>query len=196
MFGLAFLRRTGPLLAGGKVTLRPPRMRDFDEWAALRSESRSFLEPWEPRWAHDEFEPAVWRQRIRRYRSDLASSASVTFFVFDNASGALAGGITVGNIRRGAAQSANIGYWMGERHAGRGLMAEALQLVVQHCFGTLRLHRLEAACIPGNNRSVRVLEKAGFQREGLLRSYLNINGAWQDHHLYALVAGQHPGISE
>jgi [ribosomal protein S5]-alanine N-acetyltransferase len=65
--------------------------------------------------------------------------------------------------------------------------------VVDHCFRTLRLHRLEAACIPENNRSVRVLEKAGFQREGLLRSYLKINGIWQDHYLYALVAGERAG---
>jgi ribosomal-protein-alanine N-acetyltransferase len=79
---------------------------------------------------------------------------------------------------------------MGERFAGRGLMVEALGLVIDHCFDTLRLHRLEAACIPSNNRSVRVLEKAGFRREGLLHSYLKINGVWQDHYLYALIADQ------
>ena len=92
------------------------------------------------------------------------------------------------NIRYGVAQNASIGYWMGERFAGRGLMPRALRLVAGHCFGTMRLHRLEAACIPDNNRSIRVLEKAGFSREGLLRSYLKINGAWQDHYLYARVS--------
>ena len=66
-------------------------------------------------------------------------------------------------------------------------MLEALRLVIPYAFETLRLHRIEAACIPDNARSVRVLEKAGFQREGLLRSYLRINGSWQDHYLYALV---------
>lgn len=195
MLGLPSLGRAGPVLAGKRVVLRPPRARDFREWAALRSESRGFLEPWEPRWARDEFEPAAWRQRMRRYRTDAARGIGITFFVLDNASGRLAGGITAGNIRHGASQSANIGYWMGERYAGRGLMSEALALVVEHCFGTLRLHRLEAACIPDNNRSVRVLEKAGFRREGLLRSYLKINGVWQDHYLYALVEDQHPGRS-
>jgi len=195
MLGLPSLGRAGPVLVGKRVVLRPPRVRDFREWAALRSESRGFLEPWEPRWARDEFEPAAWRQRMRRYRTDAARGIGITFFVLDNASGRLAGGITAGNIRHGASQSANIGYWMGERYAGRGLMSEALSLVVEHCFGTLRLHRLEAACIPDNNRSVRVLEKAGFRREGLLRSYLKINGVWQDHYLYALVEDQHPGRS-
>ena len=67
-------------------------------------------------------------------------------------------------------------------------MVEALDLLARHAFDTMRLHRIEAACIPGNTRSIRVLEKAGFTREGLLRSYLKINGGWQDHYLYALIA--------
>ena len=79
------------------------------------------------------------------------------------------------------------GYWIGERYAGKGLMLEGLQLLVGHAFQTLRLHRVEAACIPDNRRSIRVLEKAGFQREGLLRSYLRINGVWQDHLLFGLL---------
>ncbi len=173
--------------------LRLPRSKDYAEWARLRNESRAFLEPWEPRWARDELERSAWRQRLRRYRNDFASGAGVPFFIFETGTGALAGGITVSNIRHGVSQSANIGYWMGERFAGRGLMAEAVGLVVGHCFRRLRLHRLEAACIPENNRSVRVLEKAGFEREGLLHSYLKINGIWQDHYLYALVADERPG---
>jgi len=193
MLGLSTFVRNGPVLVGRKVTLRLPRPRDYAEWAKLRGESRGFLEPWEPRWAQDELSHAAWRQRLRRYRGDFAAGLGTPFFVIDKASGSLAGGVTLSNIRHGVSQSATIGYWMGERFAGRGLMAEALDLVVDHCFRTLRLHRLEAACIPENNRSVRVLEKAGFQREGLLRSYLKINGIWQDHFLYALVAGERPG---
>jgi ribosomal-protein-alanine N-acetyltransferase len=190
MLGFSAFANPGPVLVGKAVTLRLPRPRDFNEWARLRGESRAFLEPWEPRWARDELEHAAWRERLRRYRADFARGAGLSFFIFENASGRLAGGITAGNIRHGAAQSANIGYWMGERFAGRGLMAEALELVIDHCFDTLRLHRLEAACIPDNGRSVRVLEKAGFSREGPLHSYLKINGIWQDHFLYALVADQ------
>ena len=85
-----------------------------------------------------------------------------------------------------------IGYWMGERYAGQGAMFDALQCVIPFAFTTLRLHRLEAACIPSNKRSVRLLEKAGFQREGLLRSYLCINGSWHDHYLYARIVGETP----
>ena len=188
MLGLGTLGRAGPVLLGRQVTLRLPRPRDHAEWASLRNESRAFLEPWEPKWASDELSASAWRQRLRRYRSDFANGVALPLFIYETATGGLVGGITVSNIRHGVSQSASIGYWMAERHAGRGLMAEALQLVIRHCFATLRLHRLEAACIPGNERSMRVLEKAGFRLEGLLRSYVKINGIWQDHFLYALIA--------
>lgn len=193
MFSPSFLRRNGPVLAGERVTLRLPVNGDFHEWSELRRQSRGFLEPWEPRWAPDELERSGWRGRINRYRQDYAQGASAAFFIVENASGRLAGGITLGNIRHGVSQSAHIGYWVGERFAGRGLMVDAVALVARYAFETLKLHRLEAACIPDNHRSVRVLEKAGFQREGLARSFLKINGRWHDHTLYALIAGDPPG---
>lgn len=191
MFALPFFRRDVPGLKGPTVHLRSPTPEDHAEWAQLRSESRSFLEPWEPRWSADELGRYAWRQRIRRYREEIEHGTGVTFLIFENATGSLVGGISVGNIRRGVAQAGQIGYWMGERYAGRGMMGEALVLVVDFAFRSLRLHRIEAACIPGNDRSVRVLEKAGFRGEGLLRSYLRINGSWQDHYLYALIADEH-----
>jgi ribosomal-protein-alanine N-acetyltransferase len=192
MIALPFFRRSSPALKGERVTLRLPQASDYREWAALRAASRAFLEPWEPRWATDELERSAWRQRLSRYTEDHASGTALPFFIFENASGALIGGITLGNIRYGVAQTGQIGYWIGERYAGKGLMLEALSLLVHHAFAELRLHRIEAACIPDNLRSLRLLEKAGFQREGLLRSYLRINGMWQDHYLYALVAGDRP----
>jgi ribosomal-protein-alanine N-acetyltransferase len=188
MFALPFFRRDLPALKGERVTLRMPASGDYPEWAALRSESRIFLEPWEPRWASDELDRAAWRQRLGRYREDFVRGAAVAFFIFDAPSEQLLGGITLGNIRHGVAQSGHIGYWIGERHSGRGLMVDALDLLAGYAFDTLKLHRIEAACIPGNTRSIRVLEKAGFQREGLLQSYLKINGVWQDHYLYALIS--------
>ena len=189
MIALPFLRRSLPALKGERVTLRLPQTSDYREWAALRAASRAFLEPWEPRWASDELERSAWRQRLSRYMEDHASGTALPFFIFENGSGALIGGITLGNIRYGVAQTGQIGYWIGERYAGKGLMLDAVSLLVHHAFAELRLHRIEAACIPDNLRSLRLLEKAGFQREGLLRSYLRINGIWQDHYLYALVAG-------
>ncbi len=189
MFAFSLFRSNYPVLKGERVTLRTPVSRDYREWAMLRGESRSFLEPWEPRWAADELGRAAWRHRLSRYRKDFSQGVAVSFFICDTPSEKLVGGITLGNIRRGVAQSGHIGYWLGERYIGKGLMVDALDLLSRYAFDTIMLHRVEAACIPGNTRSIRVLEKAGFTREGLLRSYLKINGTWQDHHLYGLVSG-------
>lgn len=192
MLDVPFLRRSPPALKGESVLLRAPAMSDHAEWARLRGQSRAFLEPWEPKWAWDELSRGAFRHRLRRYRAETLQGTGLAFFIFESRSRALAGGIALSNIRRGVSQTASIGYWMGEEYAGRGLMHAALRLLIPYAFGPLGLHRLEAACIPDNGRSVGLLEKAGFQREGLLRSYLRINGAWRDHCLYALIAGEGP----
>lgn len=194
MLGFPIHRRDVPVLSGERVRLRSPLVGDFPEWMQLRQESREFLVPWEPSWAPDEFDRSVWRQRLKRYRDEFTHGSGAAFFIFEAAHDRLVGGISLGNIRYGVAQSAQIGYWIGERYAGRGLMVEAVGLICAYAFDRLRLHRIEAACIPDNTRSVRVLEKAGFTREGLLRSYLRINGIWQDHYLYALIAEDRAGI--
>jgi ribosomal-protein-alanine N-acetyltransferase len=100
----------------------------------------------------------------------------------------LIGGLTLANIRRGVAQAGSIGYWMGAPYASRGYMTDAVRTLIPFAFGALRLHRLEAACIPTNTPSIRLLERLGFAREGLAREYLCINGVWEDHLLYALLA--------
>lgn len=191
MLGLFPFGRERLRLAGARVTLRIPAISDYEEWSSLRRRSRDFLEKWEPRWASDELERASWRQRVRRYRDEYSHGTGVPFLIELNDTGSIVGGISVGNIRRGVSQSGQIGYWMGEPYAGRGLMGEAVGALARYCFQSLQLHRIEAACIPDNLRSIRVLEKAGFTREGLLRSYLKINGDWQDHYLYALLAGEY-----
>jgi ribosomal-protein-alanine N-acetyltransferase len=106
----------------------------------------------------------------------------------------LVGGITLANIRRGVAQAGSIGYWVGESYARTGIMSAALRAMIPFSFGTLRLHRLEAACIPTNAASIGLLEKSGFQREGYARQYLCINGMWQDHLLYARTKDEPPQI--
>ena len=97
----------------------------------------------------------------------------------------LLGGLTLANIRRGCAQAGSLGYWMGAAHARQGHMTAAVHAVIPFAFGTLRLHRIEAACIPANVASIRLLERTGFQREGFARQYLCIDGVWQDHLLFA-----------
>jgi ribosomal-protein-alanine N-acetyltransferase len=176
---------TLPSVAGHGVTLRVPQSNDFAEWAALREVSRAFLVPWEPTWPADDLTRGAFRRRLKRYTEDLRNDLAYAFLIYRNDDNALVGGVTLANIRRGVAQAGSIGYWVGAPFARQGYMTAAMRTLVPFCFGTLRLHRLEAACIPSNAASIALLEKTGFQREGYARSYLCINGIWQDHLLYA-----------
>jgi [ribosomal protein S5]-alanine N-acetyltransferase len=174
-------------VTGERVTLRVPQMNDFEEWAALREASREFLVPWEPTWPADDLSRASFRRRLKRYAEDQRNDLAYPYFVFRNSDQKLVGGLTMTNIRRGVAQAGSLGYWMGAAYARQGYMTAAVRALVPFAFSTLKLHRLEAACIPENAASVRLLEKTGFVREGYAREYLCINGTWQDHLLYAQV---------
>jgi [ribosomal protein S5]-alanine N-acetyltransferase len=186
---LTFFQKTDPPLTGRRVRLRAPKSSDYAEWSNLRRESRAFLEPWEPSWARDELERSAFRERLSRYARERLDGSGHVYFIVLQDSNEVAGGITLGHIKRGVAQSGVIGYWMGERFAGQGYMSEAVDVIKRHAFGPLALHRVEAACIPDNERSVRLLKKAGFELEGRLRSYLKINGRWRDHLLFSCVEG-------
>ncbi len=167
------------------VLLRAPQPQDYPEWAALREDSRAFLQPWEPQWAADELTRPAYRRRLRRYAREIREDRAYPFFLFRACDGTLLGGATLSNIRRGVAQAASLGYWMGAAHAGKGHMSLAVGALLGFAFGELALHRVEAACLPHNAASQRLLEKAGFCREGYARHYLRIAGQWQDHLLFA-----------
>jgi ribosomal-protein-alanine N-acetyltransferase len=191
------LFRLGPphdsstFLRGDGVFLRPAEMRDFDQWCALRERSRVFLTPWEPIWPADDLTRAAFRRRIRAYTEEIESDEAYPFLIFREDE-TLVGGLTIGQVRRGVSQTATLGYWMGEPFAGRGYMSRAVRAAAHFTFGSLRLHRLEAACLPNNLASIRVLETCGFLKEGYARSYLRISGRWQDHLLYALIESDAP----
>lgn len=175
-----------PTLTGQGVVLRTPQMSDYPAWSALREESRGFLQPWEPTWPPDDVSRLAFRKRLKRYVRELEADQAYPFFVF-RADGALVGGVTVSQIRRGVSQCCSLGYWMGGRHAGKGHMTAAVRALAPFVFDTLKLRRVEAACLPNNAASIRLLEKTGFTREGYAREYLCIDGQWQDHILYALL---------
>jgi [ribosomal protein S5]-alanine N-acetyltransferase len=173
-----------PAIEGREIMLRAPRMSDFEEWARLRAESREFLAPWEPIWPDDDLTRPAFRRRLQRYAQDRQTDYGYSFLVFLRG-GTIVGGVTLNNVRRGVAQAASLGYWMGARYARKGHMSAALAALVPFAHGALRLKRIEAACIPNNTASVRLLEKSHFTREGLARKYLCIAGEWQDHLLFA-----------
>jgi ribosomal-protein-alanine N-acetyltransferase len=172
---------------GEGLYLRAPEMRDHDEWSKLRSRSRAFLTPWEPVWPADDLTRSAFRRRLRRHAEEMERDEAYTFLVFRESDDILLGGLTLGQVRRGVAQAATLGYWMGAPYAGHGYMTRAVRGALGFCFGVLRLHRVEAACLPHNTPSVRLLERVGFHREGYARAYLRINGTWQDHVLYAIL---------
>lgn len=179
---------TRPLIRTQNLVLRPPLAGDYPAWAALRLESREFLTPWEPVWSEDDLTRTSFRLRVKRAAREIASDEAYSLFIFEARSEALLGGLTLGLVRRGVAQACTLGYWMGQRHAGKGHMSEAVRGALNFAFSELALHRVEAACLPHNEPSRRLLERVGFRREGEARGYLRINGVWADHLLYGMLA--------
>jgi [ribosomal protein S5]-alanine N-acetyltransferase len=174
-------------LKGTRVALRRPSMDDYAEWSDLRLVSRDFLEPWEPEWDHAELSKASFRNRIRRYQELREDDTAYPFFIWSLGSGHLVGAVTISNVRRGIAQSGTLGYWTGKPFARQGFMSEALEILAAYSFRDLRLHRLEAACLPHNQPSIGLLNKCEFEREGYAKAYLKIAGRWEDHVLFARV---------
>jgi ribosomal-protein-alanine N-acetyltransferase len=175
-------------LEGQGVRLRPHRAGDYSEWSALRAGSRDFLQPWEPTWPSDDLSRSAYRRRLTAYTHDIERAVAYPFLVFRHTDGAMVGGITVSNVRRGVAQMASLGYWIGEPFVRRGHTTAAVGAVTRFCFQRLGLHRVEAACIPTNEASRGVLLKCGFKQEGMARAYLRINGVWRDHLLFGLLS--------
>lgn len=195
----------GPRLQTHRLSMRPPKKSDYEEWAYIRGGSADYLRPWEPLWTEDHLTVASFKRRVAWARTEVTAGRSFPFLIFaDEAavrSGSafsdygdsgdapprtegLVGGVTLEHVRRGASMSAALGYWLGERYVGQGYMTEALQSLIAYAFDDLDLSRLEAACLPENAPSQRLLERNGFAREGEARRYLQINGAWRDHILY------------
>jgi ribosomal-protein-alanine N-acetyltransferase len=175
-------------LRGPRVLLRLPQMADYNAWYALRRSSRDFLRPFEPRWTEADLSRRVFATRVRRAREEAEEGTDYSFFIFLTAGDheTLVGGITLSNVRRRAAQFVNLGYWMGQQYAGKGLMSESVATCLPFVFDTLDLHRIHAAFLPGNTASRRVLEKNGFAEEGFAEKYLQIDGRWEDHVLFGL----------
>ena len=179
---------SGLRLNGQGVRLRPPKWVDHQEWMELRQASRAFLQPWEPTWGEDDLTRPAFRRRLASYQRDIEAGVAFPFFVFREEDGALVGGVTLSNVRRGVAQMASLGYWVGQPFARRGYTLAGVRAVIGFAFEQLGLHRVEAACLPHNTPSMRLLETVGFRREGLARGLVCINGRWQDHVVLAILA--------
>ena len=174
-------------LEAGRVYLRTPLPGDWKAWAELRAESREFLVPWEPTWPRDALTRQAYHRRLGYYAGEWRQGSGYPLFLLRQADDQLLGGISLLNVRRGVAQTASLGYWIGRPFARQGYMSEAISAVLDLAFGKLGLHRVEAACLPHNEPSRGLLLKSGFKEEGFAREYLRINGRWQDHVLFAVL---------
>lgn len=177
----------------GVVELRPVSVWDGREWSEIRIRNERELAPWEPTgvggWA-ERHAPGEWFGRWWALRSAARRGLALPFAI--TVDGRFVGQVMVGNIVREPLLSAYIGYWCDSRVTGRGVTTAAAAMVVDHCFGPVGLHRLEATVRPENAASLRVLHKLGFREEGLFRRYLNVDGAWRDHLCFALTVEDVP----
>lgn len=197
MFTFAAIRQTTPALSGDGLLVRCPQQADYTEWRDLRFRSREFLMPYEPRWPETELSARNFAARVRRNRRDATYGTEFSFLIFlqERRRSTLVGGMTLSNIRRRAAQNVTLGYWMGVEFAGKGIMKRSVALILPFVFDTLNLHRIEAACLPDNIASRRVLTGNGFREIGLAEHYLQINGRWCDHLLFALTREQYDDLA-
>ncbi len=176
-----------------RLILRPPVHGDFRNWTALRQQSIEFLTPWEPKWSPDHLSRKAFVNRVYWANRSVAQGNALPLFLNRREDGRLLGAITLDNIRRGPAQAGTIGYWIGEAYSREGYMREALTALVHHAFSVLDLSRIESACLPENAASRGLLEKCGYKYEGVAQSYLQINGRWRNHVLYANLRGDRRG---
>ncbi len=179
-----------------RLTLRPPIHSDFRTWAALRLDSKDYLAPWEPIWANDHLTRKAFTNRVYWAQRSISNGSAVPLFVFRRSDQVLLGAITLDNIRRGPSQAGTLGYWTGEVFARQGYMREAIGSVRHYAFSQLDLSRLEAACLPENTASRGLLEKSGFKYEGVAQSYLQIDGRWRTHVLYAALRSDRRGKTD
>ncbi len=179
-----------------RLSMRPPQMRDFEQWSRLRRDSRAFLSPWEPQWSRDHLTSRAFRNRVIWAERAIRQGEAYPLFLFRQKDGQVVGGVTLSNIRRQPAQAATLGYWVGEAFAMQGYMTEALSVVRDHAFAALDLSLLYAACLPSNIASSRILELCEFNYEGVAQAYLQIDGRWRDHVLYAALRSDRHGPAE
>jgi [ribosomal protein S5]-alanine N-acetyltransferase len=179
-----------------RMTLRLPEHGDWRQWSELREASAEFLIKWEPVWSHDHLTRRSFTNRVYWASRAEAQGQALPMLLIRREDNQLLGALTLDNIRRGPSQTGTFGYWIGAPFARLGYMREAILALTHHAFTRLDLSRLEAACLPENTPSRGVLEKCGFKYEGVAQSYLQINGRWRNHVLYANLRGDRRGRTD
>ena len=179
-----------------RLSLRLPQHSDYRDWMSLRETSAAFLQKWEPSWAPDHLTRKSFTNRVYWAQRSLSQGTALPLFLIRRGDNALVGAVTLDNIRRGPAQAGTIGYWTGQPYARQGYMREAVTAVIHFAFTKLDLSRIESACLPENAPSRGLLEKCGYKYEGVAQSYLQIDGRWRNHVLYANLRSDRRGRTD
>ena len=174
-------------ITGQKVILRPPQYSDWKAWADERKKNKLYLQPWEPLWSINELERSSFVKRVRMFERLSHNDQAYSFLIFTSDNEDFIGEVNISNVQRGIIQSCTIGYWIAKDCEGKGMMSESLELVKEFIFNELKLHRIEAACLPHNIPSLKLLLKNGFIKEGTARKLLKINDKWQDHTVLSFI---------
>ena len=177
-----------PSFSNEDILLRTPKMSDFSQWQQVRIKNKNYLTPFEPRWHDIDLTKQSFKQRLKRQKKSMQEKTEFVFFIFlkQQSVQKLVGSISLSNIRYRAAYHVNIGYWMSEENSNKGIMSKSLALLLPFIFEDLKLQRANAACLIHNIASRKLLEKNGFEEEGLAKKYLQIDCQWRDHVLYGL----------
>ena len=185
----------GPELRGERIALVRLRPADAARLAEFHARNRAHLAPWSPPQAKELESEEGCRARLLKSNAEAEAGTALRLHLvsLEEPAGEILGHASLSQIFRGPFLNAYLGYAIGREWEGRGLMTEALRLLVAHAFGPLELHRLQANHVPENARSARVLKRLGFRKEGLAKDYLFIGGAWRDHVMTALLNPDHPG---
>jgi ribosomal-protein-alanine N-acetyltransferase len=176
-----------------RLYLRAPAQTDYRQWSELRHASKEFLTPWEPTWSPDHLSRKSFSNRVYWSQKNINGGTAIPLFMFRREDDKFVGAITLDNIRHGPAQTGTMGYWIGQPYARHGYMTEALLAMVHYAFSTMDISRVESACLPENVASRGVLEKCGYKYEGVAQAYIQINGRWRTHVLYAALRADRRG---
>jgi ribosomal-protein-alanine N-acetyltransferase len=183
-------RQPRPRLSGRRILLRPLAPSDWPAWREVRIHNDAWLTPWEPRRNPSLPDPTrdrtAFEARCNARDRERSADHAYPFGIFVDQQ--LAGEINLNNVTRGALQNATVGYWIDQRRAGHGFVAEGLVVLTRFAFEELQLHRLEVCIVPRNTNSRRVVDKLELRCEGVAERYLEINGTWEDHMRFAVTS--------
>lgn len=182
-----YIRDDFPLVVSERLILRMLEPQESKLALSYHLKNRDYLEEFYPVYPSDFFTESFWQEQLRANIAEFKSDKSLRLFIFEKVNeDTVIGTVNFSNFVRRAAQYCNVGYGIDEQMQGKGYMTEALVAAVDYVFSTLNLHRIMANYMPTNEKSSRVLKKAGFVVEGYARDYLYLNGAWRDHILTSI----------